>query len=256
MATSVRRTLAVGAVLFGVLASGAALATATIALTPSGPFTYNTNQAGQTLSVNFSVSLGGSGAADDVMVQFDNFIAYDPNVLKYKATTPIVFGSALSSLTGTIPQPSLNLFNKVNYTAIGAGPLDASITDVGVPVEKATYYDGSLHVKMVINNQPDFDIADLLNLQDTGPALLFTIVFDVVTTQIGNSAIVLLNDTSFATDITPPTYDSKYWNEGTPEPFYPTSNVLHVTVETPAPTPLALIAGGLIGMASRWRGMR
>ncbi|AUB83782.1 hypothetical protein [Candidatus Thiodictyon syntrophicum] len=252
MAKSFARTLAAGLAMLGVFGSGAAVATATISLTPGGPLTYNTSQSNQTLSLDFSVSLGAGATVDDVMVQFDNFVAYDPNVLKYKTASPITFGPALSSLSGTPPRPSLNALINANYTSLGT--LDPSITGIGTPVAESGYYDGSLRVQMVIDQQGTFDIADLFAAQGPGPSLLFTIVFDVVTTQIGNSAIILLNDTSFVPDIAPPTYDSKYWDEGEKTPFYPTSNVVQVIVtDAPAPAPLALIAAGLIAMAARRR---
>lgn len=254
MTSSPRSTLAAGFALVGLLCSSEVLAYPSVTLSADGPLTYNTSQSNQTLTVNFNVMLGSGDTVDQVMTQFSGFVAYDPAVLKYKSVTPIAYGPALSSSTGDPERPSLNSLSDMSYTVLNPPfALDAGITGVGTPIQESDYVDGSLLVGMVIDNQTGFVINDLYLRQQPG-ALLFTIVFDVVTTQSGHSAILLLNDTSFDPDITPETFDSKYWNDGSQAAFYPVSNGLNVTVnDAPAPTPLVLIVTGLIGMAVRRR---
>ena len=237
--------------LVGLFLSTSALAVPSFSLSTSDPLVYTVGQGSAQLSVEFSVSLQPGDTADDVIVQFSNFVAYDPTVLKFDS---IDFGTALDSAN-----PAITDMTPLNYATLGV-PLDSSITStyaLGTPdvsTAGSGYIDGSLLPSLRIEDA-GFSAADLLTRQLTNaPALLFTVVFDVVTTQIGMSSILLLNDESFNPDITPPTFDSKTWSAGARDPIYPSSTVLQVSVNpAPAPGPLALLAAGLVGLAMRRR---
>lgn len=250
MSLSLRETLAAGVAFFALIGSCATVALPTISLSTSNALTYQRGVTGQTLQVDFKVSLAEADP-NLSMIQLSNFVAYNPDFLMFKS---IVWGNAMDSTN--LATHEVGYFNYTDVGTLAAGIPPSGTLGTPVDMGTDTYYDGSLNVDMS-RNVTGFVLADLYNKQHPGPALLFSIVFNVVTTQLGNSAIILLNDQSF-NPVNSPEFDAKYLASGTtPTTFYPESNFLNVIVtDAPAPAPLVLIATGLLGMAARRRGVR
>ena len=223
--------------------AGLANAVPSISLTTNDPLVYQVGDTAQ-LTVNFSIT--GVTTANEVLVQLSNWVAYDPTVLQYASI--INFGTALDWGTTSGNYDLVDL----NYSTIG----NPGISGIGTPVQETNYVDGSLFIDMSINGTPDANgLDDLLGVQSPGPALLFSIVFDVVTTQIANSTIVLINDQNL-NPINPADtgFDTKLWDNGGQTPTPLVSNALQVSIQpVPVPGGIALLVLGLAGLLAHVR---
>ncbi len=237
----------------GLAASQSAVAIATVTLSSAGPLYYDLNSGTPQLTVDFRVQLGANDTVADIMTYAGVFVAYNPAVLKYNNMS---FGSAMTSSVAATTQ-----FIDGNYTdpfddaSYSINPASVAGLTLGTPVDKTTYWDGSLYPILTVgtgfNGAGDVGGANtLLALQKAaGGALLYSIIFDVVTTNIATSSIVLLDDLDYLPDTLRASFDYKHGLGN--ESYYVASNTLEVYV--PAPAPLALMAAGLVGLGMRRR---
>jgi len=248
-------------------ASQSAWAVASIVLSTSNPLVYHQGSGTHTLQVDFSVKLDSRDTAADVLTYFGPMVAYDPSVLKFSG---ISFGSSMSvtglpgeNYSNTLLSP--NDLPPVSYVdplggtyTLKTPPATPNIAgyDLGTgpvaPTVGHPYYDGSFYASVNVGGGFDATDADeLLTTQQAG-ATIYSIVFDVITDNIATSSIVLIDD-QYYVEFTNPTDALFDYKRGVGKTvFFPASNTLEVRV--PVPTPLALMAAGLIGMgARRWR---
>lgn len=246
-----QRSFALGA-LFGCGLCLAPIASALpiLTITPAGPTSFALGQANAEITFNFVYS--NVTQASDVLVYQDAFVGYNPAVLTLKSYKINDYLSA---------DPGDKVFGDGNYkTSITNGnPLPSGWVynglDLGDPVDMGTYWEGSLAFTLYTSaTDPE---SELFTSGSGYPGqypsfVAFSVTFDVVTTQIANSAIVMIDDRSYLSNgipVSTPTLDYKYGNDQTS--FYPFT--ITSDVDVPAPAPLALMGLPLALMGLRRR---
>lgn len=197
------------------------------------------------LTVNFF--LGGVTGADQVVKSFDQIVAYNPQVLKYRSASvnqsvflsnvfdspPFTVGSNYLSGKPTNNSPVLS-------SALGGYMGTPYLVDAAMD-----YYEGSIRVQ----GASTADGSALLNAQSGVDKILFSVVFDVVLDQCARSSIVLLDDKSFLTSVGNEVLDLK--NASNAIHYFTMSSPNSANIQVPVPGTIALLGAGLIGLARR-----
>jgi len=243
-----QRSFALGALFgCGLCLSPIASALPALTITPVGPTSFQQGQANAVITFDFVYS--GVTQASDVLVFQDAFVGYNPDVLTYKNHT-------INNYLSTVSDDKV--FGDANYktSTTNGNPLPTGWVyngpNLGNPVDKTSYWDGSLAFTLYTNSlNPESD----LFLGQTPSFVAFSVTFDVITTQIANSAIIMIDDRSYLNNgqpVTTPTLDYKHGNAQTS--FYPVT--VNGEVQVVAPVPLALMGLPLALMGLRRRLIR
>ncbi|WP_295436385.1 hypothetical protein [uncultured Thiodictyon sp.] len=251
-----QRPLALSLLIAGGLGiSQVATALPTLSITPVGTTTFTQGQVGAQVQFNFVFS--EVTQASDVVTFHDVFVGYNPGFLHYNT-------SSFNNYITTSTSPAYRKFGDANYltqnTTGLALPANWSYNgpNLGTPVDMTTYWDGSLAFYESTNStniQNDlFTGANGFGKQDPS-FVAWTVTFDVVTTQIGTAAIVMIDDRSYLTTgspTQPPVMDYKHG--GSQTSFYPNPTTgSSITIEAPIPAPLTLIGVGLAALGASRR---
>lgn len=236
------RLLALGAV----FACGIAQAVTTVTLTPSATsVSLNAVDA----QVTITAIISDVTAPTDRIVFHDFFLAYDPSVLTVKSVSGFNWGDNTLN-----PQPVANPIaaqtsgGDSSYASIGTGLNGLgsfSLGTVGALTGKGStglsddYRPGSIRLTQDLNDDLTFN-----NVADQNGKSLFQIIFDVTTSSIATSSIVLV-DQRYYTGA--PGLDLD-WKLGDDDPTVIIVNNAEISV--PVPAPLALMALGLLGLGA------
>lgn len=221
------------------LASGPALAGPASAISLSivphigSPTTFTQGQAGREVTFDFNFS--SIAMQTDVVNFHDVFLAFDTSFLTYKS---ISFTDRIVSAPDDSNQGILVGAPSGNYLAPPGSPGWTYIgTDFGP---------GSLRI---FQNSDANPLSSLFAGQEGG-FTAFSITFDVITAQLGTSAIVMIDDRSykeFQPGPTPPA-NNQYDYKANNVPGYPAlyvQNSITIQAEAPLPAPWALMGLGL-----------
>lgn len=200
---TLRATLLAGAAVLGLCAPGIGGAVTSINFVTAGPVVYP--QGSGTPQVTFTLQYSSVVNATDILAAYDFFVAYNPEVLQFYS---IASGDGL----GTTVAAEATLFDW-NYRSDHPNAAPPVLFDtatiagynVGIPESKTGYYDGSLEVlaSASVGTGAGFEFADydaLYAYQKAFPGGtidLFSITFDVVTTAIAYSSLIIIDDRNY-----------------------------------------------------------
>ena len=222
----------------GLTTSGLASAIPSVTLNPS--LTQATQ--GSTASVTITAVIGDAPNAENTIVFHDIFLAYDPAVLvltnfTWGADTLKVAGNITTQFSGgeeSYADPTYGFTNPLGWSLGTVASTTSSVTGVTDP-----FYAGSLRLWQNASATAQ-GIIDANGVQ-TGKSL-FTATFDIVTTNIAMSSIVLIDKRYFDTD-----GESFDWKTGADAVTNVTVNPAEAEV-VPVPGVLALFGAGLLGL--------
>jgi hypothetical protein len=237
------RTLWAGAVLLLSLAISSQAGAVAMSIQPGQTF-YTIGAAGATAELTVGFWISGVTGPSEVVASFDQIVAYNSAVLKYKSAS-VNSSVFLDSVFDSPPvTPSSNYLNGLPGT--GSPVLPSALGSyMGTPytAPPTGYYEGSIRFQGVSTATG----GDLLNAQSGASKLLFSVVFDVVLDQCAWSSIVLLDDKSFTSYVGHEVLDLKDANNAIHYFTMPSTNSANIQV--PLPGTLALLGLGLIGTA-------